>query len=190
MLSVDEKSKDEIKTEEVVEQEEKGLMLRTLSIMWEQKCVETFVRLNSINVELIGDELEFIRYVIDFAIDFATNNIVDTGKMGDLRFKLALMLNVSENDKRFLAAIEVIDKLIEDVVGVDETDHEGTDVEFNEGTELIDENETPDEQSIDNEFFYDPSDPTKVHIPPVWTPSNKRANAALIYLYFRVVSII
>lgn len=28
----------------------------------------------------------------------------------------------------------------------------------------------------------------KVKIPPIWTPSEKRANAALIYLYFRPVS--
>lgn len=28
----------------------------------------------------------------------------------------------------------------------------------------------------------------EIKIPPIWTPSDKRANAALIYLYFRSVS--
>lgn len=186
-----EEAKPGVKPEEIVEPEDVGLGLKSLSITYtsEQKCVETFVRLNSINVELIGDELDFIRYVIDFAIDYATNNIVDSGKMGDLRIKLALMLNISETDDRFIAAMEIIDKLIEDVAGEDETDQDENDGETETAAPPA-ENGTPsDEEVVADEFFYDPSNPKKVHIPPVWTPTNKRANAALIYLYFRVVSV-
>lgn len=185
-----EEAKPGVKPEETTEPEDVGLGLKSLSITYtaEQKCVDTFVRLNSINVKLIGDDLEFIRYVIDFAIDYSTNNIVDSGKMGDLRVKLALMLNVSETDERFITALEIIDKLIEDVAGEDEADQD----ENNEGTESPAqpaENGTPSEEvPAAEEFFYDPVNPKRVHIPPVWTPTNRRANAALIYLYFRVVS--
>lgn len=178
----------EVNAEE--EPEEATLTLKSLSItaLTEQKCAQTFVRLNSINVELISDEMEFLRYVIDFAIDYATNDIVDVGgKMGDLRMKLALMLNIPENDERFVVAIQIIDQLIRDVIGEDEDIAQ----DAAEATALpvVDEtqaNNTPSE--IVDEYFYNPSDPTRVHIPPVWTPTNARCNAALIYLYFRVVS--
>lgn len=179
-----------VKPEETAEPEDVGLGLKSLSITYtaEQKCVDTFVRLNSINVELIGDELDFIRYVIDFAIDYATNNIVDSGKMGDLRIKLALMLNISETDERFIVALEIIDQLIEDVAGEDETDHVKNEEET-ASPALPPVNGTPSEEEVTaDEFFYDPSNPKRMHIPPVWTPTNRRANAALIYLYFRVVS--
>lgn len=178
----------EVNAEE--EPEEATLTLKSLSItaLTEQKCAQTFVRLNSINVELISDEMEFLRYVIDFAIDYATNDIVDVGgKMGDLRMKLALMLNISENDERFVVAIQIIDQLIRDVIGEDE--EIAQDAAEATALPVVDEtqaNNTPSE--IVDEYFYNPSDPTRVHIPPVWTPTNARCNAALIYLYFRVVS--
>lgn len=38
------------------------------------------------------------------------------------------------------------------------------------------------------DIFYDPQNKNRVYIPAVWTPQQKRANAALIYLYFRSVS--
>lgn len=165
----------------IEKQDESGLRLKTLSITMEQKCANTFVRLNSINVDLIDDDLEFVQYVIDFAIDFATNNMVNVGEMGYLKLKLAHMLNINENDERLIAAVEIIGRLIEDVVDADSTDHKGNDSE--EG------NEKPAENGNGaNEFFYDPTDLKKVHIPPMWTPSNKRTNAALIYLFFRDVS--
>lgn len=177
---------------EVAEPEDAGLALKTLSITAdaEQKCVEAIVRLNSINVELIGDELEFIRYVMDFAIDYATNNIVDASKAGYLRIQLAHMLNVDENDEQFIAAIETIDKLIGGAVGEgeEETDFEENDREEAGKAPSPAKSESPsDEQIVADEFFYHPTDPSRAHIPPVWTPSNKRANAALIYLYFRIV---
>lgn len=177
-ISLIDEEAGEVKIEK---QDESGLRLKTLSITMEQKCANTFVRLNSINVELIDDELEFVRYVIDFAIDFATNDMVNVGESGYLKLKLAHMLNINENDKRLIAAVEIIDRLIDDVVGADRAGHKGNDRE--------EENEKPAENGNDaDEFFYDPTDLKKVHIPPMWTPSNKRANAALIYLFFRDVS--
>lgn len=191
--------------------EEMGLELRSLSINVQQKCVDTFVRLNSINVELIGDELEFIRYVIDFFIDYATNGIVDMGKTNHLRTILALMLNISENDERFVAAVEILDKLIDNVAGIEDSDHDEETILQEKNKKLLDESiedsdhdgETilqaendklldastisTDEESVADEYFYDRADPEKVHIPPIWTPTNKQANAALIYLYFRDV---
>lgn len=178
---------------EEAEPDDAGLALKTLSITAdaEQKCVDAIVRLNSINVELIGDELEFIRYVMDFAIDYATNNIVDASKAGYLRIQLAHMLNVSENDEQFITAIETIDNLIGQVAGEgeEETDFEENDREETDKVAIPDKSEMPsNEPIVADEFFHHPTDPNRAHIPPVWTPSNKRANAALIYLYFRIVS--
>lgn len=174
--------------EEIQEEDDIGLSLRSLSIIVEQKsvekCAEALVRLNSINVELIEDELEFVRYIIDFSVDYATTNYFNSGKASDLKRKLALTLDISENDERFKAAMEILDSLIDGIVADTEAD-----IQENEEASPptpVQETEIPDE----TEVFYDASDPKKIRLPPVWTPSNRRANAALIYLYFRVVGFI
>lgn len=174
--------------EEIPEEDDIGLSLRSLSIIVEQKCVEkcaeTFVRLDSINVELIEDELEFVRYVLDFSIDYAANNPLDPNKANDLKWKLARTLDISENDERFQVAMAIFDNLIDEIVADTEAD-----IEENEEASPpspAEETEIPDE----TEHFFDASDPNKFRLPPVWTPSDSKANAALIYLYFRVVGFI
>lgn len=175
--------------EDAQEEEEVGLSLRSLSLILEQqcveKCVETFVRLDSINVELIEDELEFIRYVIDFSIDYAIHDGCNSGKADCLKRRLAHMLNIHENDEKFQVVMEMFDKLL-DAVAAD-TDAEA---ERRESECALAPDDRDESQKISNEDeqFYDASDPKKLHIPPMWTPTNREANAAFIYLYFRVVS--
>lgn len=180
---------DQVQETEEEDEPETGLILKSLSIILEQKCVEkcidTFVRLSSINVELIEDELEFIRYVIEFSIDYASNNGVDSGKANYLRTKLSRTLNISENDERFTVAVEMLDTLISDVTADQDADFDNDDSQDADATEKV--NNVPDAEDSADEIFYDTDDPKKAHIPPVWTPKNKKANAALIYLYFRVV---
>lgn len=167
------------------ENEDVGLALRSLSIILEQKCIEkcaeTFVRLDSINVELIDDELEFIRYVIDFSMDYATNIGLGKGSFFKSRSRLGLvhMLNIHENDERFKVVMEMLNKLLDDVA----TD---ADADLREEVYSLASDASPT-LSDEMEQFYDARDPKKYHIPPVWTPSDRKANAALIYLFFRVV---
>lgn len=174
--------------DDVQGEEEVGLSLRSLSIILEQKCVEkcveTFVRLDSINVELIEDELEFVRYVIDFSIDYAMNDGCDSGKMDCLKRRLAQMLSINENDEKFKVVMEMFDKLLDAVANDTDEEVERRESECALATDGPDETqELPNE----DEHFYDVSDSKKFYIPPVWTPTNRRANAAFIYLYFRVV---
>lgn len=165
------------------EEDEEGLSLRSLSVILEQKCVEkcveTLVRLDSINVELVEDELEFIRHVIDFSIDYATNDGINTGKLGSLKRRLAHMLNIDEKDERFKVAMDMLNTLLDGVA----TDTDA-DLRQNENVHGFDDSY---KLSDGYEQLYDASDPKKLHIPPVWTPSDRSANAALIYLYFRTV---
>lgn len=184
------KSSDDLlmSLEDAQEEEEVGLSLRSLSIILEQKCVEkcveTFVRLDSINVELIEDELEFIRYVIDFSIDYATNDGCDSGKACCLKRRLAHMLSINENDEKFKVVMEMFDKLLDAVAADTDAETDRRESEWALAPDGSDENQKlPNE----DEHFYDASDPKKLHIPPVWTPTNRKANAAFIYLYFRVV---
>lgn len=164
------------------EDDDMRLSLRSLSVALEQTCVEmcaeTFVRLDSMNVELIDDELEFIRYVIEFSVDYAANNSYDPGKA---KRSLAQMLNINEYDERIKVVMEILDKLL--VVAVDTiVDH----LQENENLSALEESS---KSSCDNDGFYDASDPKKLHIPAVWTPRDKKTNAVLIYLYFRVVCV-
>lgn len=211
------------------EEEGKGLSLKPLTILREQKCiavcVESLVRLDSFNVELIEDDLEFIHYVIDFSIEYAAKNGADPGP---LKQKLSQMLNIDEMDENYVIAMTILDKLIHDVIVEmvgdvsDEDDADATDEdeeasgededELKEGDAASGEEEAAPEEAAaasgegdaapdavseegaetasllsENAEFYDPNDSSKMLIPPVWTPSDPKANAALIFLFFRVV---
>lgn len=68
----------------------------------------------------------------------------------------------------------VLKKIVKYIAGLVSTTEE--DVERNPSSEMG----TLNSRGNSNSYI-------RVNIPPVWTPTNPRANAALIYLYFRIV---
>lgn len=180
MLIEKESSMTDIQVEqEQTESKSENTLLKRMSIIIEEKIEKTLIRLNSLDVELCEDVSELIKYVTDFAINFSLKK-----KYGDnveSEFNVKQFFNGDSDNELETIALEILNEFFDEIMHVNELEMIEEETKISVG-DILNEN-------CNKEFFYDENDHNKVYIPPVWTPSFKRTNAALIYLFFRQVII-
>lgn len=182
----------EIITEQIdidkIEETEIGLNLKSLSVIIDPKWRETMIRLNSVDLQFIEDDCEFAKYVVDFAIGYVIKNKQKSQHLEqDLASDIVDEFGLEKSDQKYEQAREIIYGVL-DSIFTENLSSESYTIISEPVSEMNDIISADIEEKTSLASLFDATNPNKIRIPAVWTPSNKRANASLIYLYFRVVS--
>lgn len=164
---------------ENVEREPAFQIPSIITIIEPKEELKPFLRMPSLNVELLANDDEFYKYFVDFSIDYVVKNRFNAEQKQIHAEKLKKMLKSNESNPKFQMVTIFVDELLDEAVTLNSSEDN---TELSRVPEIVD--------AYKHDFYIDLSDMKKVCIPSVWTPSYKRVNASLIYLFFRHVSLL